>query len=149
VVSKGVGKKSPKQLYLEHGLCLIPSSNDTDFFLSLFIKLLRARDKEGNAVIMVSYKCVKLIEQIKNAAWDPNTLKGSAHDRMKLVENHALDAFKYFLNMYGLNPGLLDPIKPGRKVTHHAKDIHDSYFEDEDIDKDDYPYDIVKREMDL
>ena len=149
VVAKGVGKKSPKDLYQEEGVYLIPASNDEDYFMALFGKLLRKRNKNGTGVLHISKKCEHLINQIKQEAWDATTLIGSTHDRVKKgVPNHARDAFKYFLNTYGLNPGLLDPIISGQKTVelHECKGKweHESFWEDEDFDSDDYSHPEIK-----
>lgn len=143
VVSKGVGKKSPKQLYQEEGVTLIPTSNDEDYFMSLFRKLLRQRNSDGTGKIRISRKCLHLIEQIKQEAWDPMTLTGSTHDKVKKgVPNHARDALKYFLNTYGMHPGLLSPVVPGKNriSVHTVKGEweHESYWDDEDYERDDY-----------
>lgn len=145
VVARGPQKKSPKELYQEYGVTLIPASNDEDFFISLFIKLLR------NDKIRISFKCVNLIKQIKAAAWSPRTLtEPGAPEKMKLAENHALDAFKYLLNTIGLNPGLLEPVSPKNTKKEYLEIDgqweHESYLEDEDLEKDDYPFQSVKKE---
>lgn len=152
VTSKGVNKKTPKELYQEYGVTLIPSSNDEDYFDKLFIGMLKKRKLDGSPVIHINLeRCPNLVNQIKQAAWDPLTLSGTAHDKKKKKENHALDAFKYFLNMYGLHPGLLSPVIPGQKDrTEHRVDgnwEHESYWDDEDIDRDDYPHDKIKRSV--
>ena len=152
VVNRGPNKKSPKQIYQEHGVNLIPASNDEDYFLKLFIEMLRKRHKDGSAVLHINAdRCPNLVNQIKQAAWDPLTLNGTTHDKMKKMENHALDAFKYFMNMYGLHPGLLSPVMPGNKTKEvhmvNGNWEHESMWEDEDIDKDDYPFPEIKREV--
>jgi phage terminase large subunit len=144
VVNRGPNKKSPKQLYQEQGVYLIPASNDEDYFLTLFIDMLR-KDK-----VHISTRCVHLINQIKQAAWDPLTLTGTTHDKMKRMENHALDAFKYLVNTIGMKPGLLNPVVPGAesKSFHVGKEWeHESYLDDEDFEKDDYVHSHVKREV--
>lgn len=150
VVAKGTSKKSPKELYLEEGLQLLPSNNDTDFFLGLFRKFLKRRKKDGSVCFHINIdRCPHLLDQIKQAAWDPSTITGSTHDKIKVSENHALDALKYFINMYGLNPGVLDPVKPGRsKDVHMVKGEyeHESYWEDEDFDDEDYIFSGLKEE---
>jgi hypothetical protein len=123
---------------------LIPASNDEDYFLTLFIDMLR-KDK-----VHISTRCVHLINQIKQAAWDPLTLTGTTHDKMKRMENHALDAFKYLVNTIGMKPGLLNPVVPGAesKSFHVGKEWeHESYLDDEDFEKDDYVHSHVKREV--
>lgn len=151
VINKGPNKKSPKQLYAEERVTLIPSSNDTDFFLALFIKYLKKRKADGSPCFHINVdKCPNLLNQIKQAAWDPTTLTGSTHDKIKRGENHALDAFKYFINMFGLSPGLLEPVVPGKtKETHMVKGEweHDSYWEDEDYDREDYVHQNLKEVM--
>lgn len=148
VISKGPNKKSPKELYMEAGLCLVPSSNDTDYFLALFRQLLKKRKPDGSVCFHINIdKCPHLVSQIKQAAWDPTTITGSTHDQMKKMENHALDAFKYFLNDFGLNPGVLNPVKPGsEKETHTVKGEweHESYWEDMDFENDDYAFSNLK-----
>lgn len=149
VVARGAGKKSPKQLYQEVGVCLLPTSNDVDYFLTLFRKVLRARNADGTAKIRISTECPNLIDQIKKAAWDPLTLTGTSHDKIKKMEDHALDAFKYFLNTYGLNPGLLNPVDPKKEnksgMSFRGNWEHESYEEDEDFDKDDYVHAKLKQ----
>lgn len=146
VVNRGPSKKSPKQLYQEEGVCLLPASNDEDYFIVLTVKLLR----EGK--LHISHKCKHLIEQMKAAAWDPLTISGKgSHEKMKRMENHALDAFKYFINMYGMNPGVLEPVRPrgGEKTSHLVKGNweHDSYWEDEDIDSENYPHGFAREDV--
>jgi phage terminase large subunit len=148
--SKGPNKKSPRQLYQEFGVNLLPASNDEDYFMKLFINLLKKRKKDGTAVIHISSKCVYLIDQIKKEAWDPLTLKGTTHDKLKKQPNHARDAFKYFLNTYGMHPGLLNPVLPGRgkgSLSVGGEWEHPSYEEDEDFDRDDYVHMDIKRRI--
>jgi hypothetical protein len=148
--NKGPNKKTPKQLYQEYGVTLLPASNDEDFFMKLFIDLLKKRHKDGTPVIHISRDCSYLIDQIKKEAWDPLTLGGTTHDKLKKQPNHARDAFKYFLNMYGMHPGLLNPVVPGKGKTNlnaRGQWEHESFQEDEDFDKDDYPFPELRREM--
>lgn len=148
--SKGPNKKSPRQLYMEEGVNLIPASNDEEFFMSLFIGLLKKRKKDGTAVIHISRKCSYLIDQIKKEAWDPLTLQGTTHDKLKKQPNHARDAFKYFLNTFGMHPGLLNPVVPGQtkaSIKVYGNWEHPSYEEDEDFDNDDYVHDDIKRRI--
>lgn len=151
VVAKGVGKKSPKELYAEDGVILLPSNNDTDYFLSLFRQFLKKRKTDGSVCFHINVdRCPHLVEQIKQAAWDPSTISGTTRDKIKVKENHALDAFKYFINMYGLNPGVLDPVIPGSKE-HQAHTIngnweHESYWDDEDYDDEDYIHAMIRGE---
>jgi len=144
VINKGPNKKSPKELYLEEGILLLCASNDTDYFLSLFRSFLKRRKPDGSACFHINVdRCPNLVNQIKQAAWDPTTISGSTHDQIKKAENHALDAFKYFINMYGLNPGLLEPVRPGEtKAIHTVKGSweHDSYWDDLDFEDENYPF---------
>lgn len=152
VVNKGANKKSPKELYMEEGICLLPSDNDTDFFLSMFRQILKKRKADGSPCFHINLdRCPHLVNQIKQAAWDPKTITGSTHDKMKLMENHALDAFKYFINMFGLNPSVLEPVKPGNNTKAIAHTVrgeweHESYWEDADFDSEDYAYRSIKEE---
>jgi len=149
VASRGPGKKSPKQLYQEQGVTLLLAPNDVDYFLTLFRKLLRGRTKKGGPLIRISKKCSHLINQIKQAAWDPMTLLGTTHDKIKKAEDHALDAFKYFLNTYGMSPGLLNPVIPGKGMLREMRKgdnwEHDSFGEDEDWEDDDYAFKELRR----
>jgi len=149
VVTRGPNKKSPKQLYQEEGVSLIPASNDEDFFITYFIKLLRERLPDGRPKILISTKCKNLIEQIKQAAWDPKTITGTTHDKVKKMENHALDAFKYFINGVAFMPGKLDPVVPqsGLKadtITVNGNWVHESYMDDEDLEQENYCHPEVK-----
>lgn len=148
VVNKGPNKKTPKQLYAEEGVCLLPASNDSDFFLTLFRQYLRKRKPDGSPCFHINLdRCPHLVDQIKQAAWNPSTIGGSTHDKIKIAENHALDAFKYFLNTHGLNPGQLDPVRPGsKKESHTVKGSweHESYWEDLDFDNEDYTFGMLK-----
>lgn len=150
VTNLGPSRKSPADLYMEEGINLLPTSNDEDYYMSLFIKLLRKRainpDGSERAVIHISAKCVNLIEQIKREAWDPLSIIGSAHDRLKKQPNHARDAFKYWLNTFGMYPGLLSPVSPGTEK-HTLEEFHDSYADDEDLEKDNYVFPAVKRRI--
>ena len=147
VVNRGPNKKSPKELYQEHNVTLIPASNDEDYFIPLFRKLLRDRNKDGTPKIRICKKCVNLINQIKQAAWDPLTLSGTTHEKIKKMENHALDAFKYFLNTYGLNPGVLNPVNPKSKSFKRDPEWeHESFEEDEDYDDDNYIHKSLRRD---
>ena len=146
VTTRGPGKKSPKDLYLEEGVNLLPTSNDEDYFMSLFIKLLRQRNSRGEGVIHISKKCTNLIEQIKREAWDPMTIVGTTHDKLKKQPNHARDAFKYWLNTFGLHPGMLQPISPGfSKVD--LSEFHESFSEDEDLYDENYPHKGIRRKI--
>lgn len=149
VVNRGPNKKSPKQIYQEEGVCLIPASNDEDFFMSYFIDLLRKRMPDGSPMILISTNCPHLIDQIKQAAWDPKTISGSTHDKVKRMENHALDAFKYFINGVGFMPGELDPIhavgkKQPKSLKINGNWEHSSYLEDEDLDDENYCHPVIK-----
>lgn len=146
VVNRGPQKKSPKEIYQEYGVTLVPAANDEDYFISLFTQLLRANR------IKISMRCKNLIKQIKAAAWDPSVLKTpGVKEKMKLAENHALDAFKYLINTIGLNPELLEPVRPGTPKKDYLEVEgeweHESYLEDEDLEAHDYPYKSVQREV--
>jgi phage terminase large subunit len=151
VINKGPNKKSPKQIYAEEGVTLIPASNDSDFFLALFRQYLKKRKPDGSVCFHINVdKCPQLLNQIKQAAWDPLTISGSTHDKIKKSENHALDAFKYFLNMLGLNPGMLDPVRPGKNKTVHTVKgewEHESYWDDLDFGSENYVYENLKEVM--
>jgi hypothetical protein len=151
VVNKGANKKSPKELYAEERLHLLPSNNDTDYFLALFRKYLKMRKPDGSVCFHINVdRCPHLLNQIKQAAWDPSTITGSTHDKIKVAENHALDAFKYFINMFGLNPGVLEPVRPGEKKRSHTVKgqwEHESYWDDEDFDREDYAFGMLKEEV--
>lgn len=149
VVNRGPNKKSPKQLYQEQNIYLIPASNDEDFFISFLIKLLRERTPTGGPKILFSRKCSHLIEQIRQAAWDPSSIHGTTHDKVKRMENHGIDALKYFLNSIGFMPKLLNPVVPkhdseisGLRVGGEWE--HPSFLEDEDIDREDYCHPEIK-----
>jgi phage terminase large subunit len=148
VVNKGPNKKSPKQLYAEENVVLLPVSNDTDYFLALFLQYLRKRKPDGSVCFHINLdRCPHLVNQIKQAAWDPSTISGSTHDKIKNAENHALDAFKYYLNGAGLQPGQMNPVKPGAtKEAHSVKGQweHDSYWDDLDFDEDNYIHQTLK-----
>lgn len=146
VVNRGPNKRSPKQIYAEYNVTLLPASNDEDYFISFTTKLLR----EGK--LHISYKCSNLIDQMKKYAWDPKTITGTTHDKVKKMENHALDAFKYFINTYGMKPGLLNPVDPKGKDSEKGLTVkdrweHDSYLEDEDFDREDYIHQYIKEEV--
>jgi hypothetical protein len=149
VVNRGPTKKSPQDLYLEEGINLMPASNDEDFFMTFLIKLFRKRvlnpDGSYRGVIHISKKCVHLIEQLKREAWDPQTIAGTTHDKVKRQENHARDAFKYLINTIGLNPGLLSPLTPRKKRKAELEEVHTSYTEDEDLEDEKYPHIKVKK----
>lgn len=149
VVNRGPNKKSPKDLYGEVGLTLIPSPNSEDFFITYLVKLFRGRTASGGPLIMISNRCVNLIEQIKQSAWDPSTITGTTHDRVKLSENHARDALKYLLNALFMPGKRQDPIVP--KAGHVSKSLtvngsweHNSFADDLDIDSEDYPFLAIK-----
>ena len=148
MINKGPGKKSPKQLYAEENVLLIPASNDTDFFLGLFLQLLRKRKPDGSPCFHINIdRCPHLTNQIKQAAWDSTTITGSTHDKMKVMENHALDSFKYYLNGAGLNASALNPVVPGKSAKGHqvrGEWEHDSYWDDLDFDSEDYAYPSFK-----
>lgn len=147
-VNKGPNKKSPQDLYNEEHVYLIPAPNDVDFFLSLLIKLLRARNLDGSPKIRINRdNCPNLIEQIKMAAWDPKCLTNKTLDKMKKVADHALDALKYFLNTYGMNPGMLTPVDPSAKKATRKTWEHESFGEDEDFDDPDYEFQQLKMEV--
>ena len=152
VVNRGPNKKSPKQLYQEFGVYLIPAPNDEDFFISFFTQLLRARMPDGSPKILISRKCTHLIDQIKNMRWDPKAISGSTHDRVLRMENHAIDAFKYFINTIGSSTRKLDPIKPHSSKSVKSLEVngnweHSSFADDIDIDKDDYCHPEVKEAL--
>jgi phage terminase large subunit len=149
VVNRGPNKKSPKQLYQEEGVCLIPASNDEDFFITYFIQLLRARMPDGSPKVLISTKCEHLIDQIKQAAWDPKTITGTTHDKVKKMENHAIDAFKYLVNGMAFQPGELTPVVPhgnSKKdtLTINGEWEHESYLDDEDLDSEKYCHPEIK-----
>lgn len=148
VVNMGPNKKSPIGLYMEEKVVLLPASNDTDYFLTLFIKYLRKRKADGSVCFHINIdKCPNLVNQIKQAAWDPKTITGSTHDKMKVMENHALDAFKYFMNMFGLNPSILDPVVPGKTQETHSINgswEHESYWDDLDFGDENYEHNVLK-----
>ena len=150
VTNRGPIKKSPKDLYQEEDILLLPTSNDEDYFMTLFRKLLRQRKTDSNGVtrgvIHISKDCPFLIQQIKQEQWDPLTIVGTTHDKLKKQANHARDAFKYFLNTFGLHPGLLEPISPGLTKAELA-DYHASFAEDEDLYDDNYPHKGIKRRV--
>jgi len=149
VVNKGPSKKSPKQLYQEEGVTLIPASNDEDFFLTYAIKLFRARLPGDRPAILISTKCPHLIDQLKQSAWDSTSLTGTTHDKVKFMENHARDAFKYFINGVAFMPGKLDPIVP--QHDNHKDTLiingnweHESFLDDSDFDNENYCHPEVK-----
>lgn len=147
VVNRGPNKKSPQDLYQEAGVYLIPASNDEDFFISYLIQLFRERKPDGSPKIIISDKCENLINQIKQSAWDSSTIKGTTHDRVKKIENHAIDAFKYFLNSVGFRKGEFEPIMPGKtkkSTSVNGKWEHESFAEDADFDNDDYCFGNIK-----
>jgi phage terminase large subunit len=143
VVNRGPTKKSPKELYQDAGVTLLTAANDIDYFVTLFTKLLRAD------MILISRKCKHLIKQIKIAAWNPNVIAGtSLKETMKVFENHALDAFKYLLNTIGMNPELLSAVGKVRydgAVTINGEPVHESFLEDKDLLKSDYPFPEIAR----
>jgi|LSQX01.3.fsa_nt_gb hypothetical protein len=143
VVSRGPDKKSPKDIYAKEGVILVPTANDIDFFITLVTQLLRS-DK-----LKISTRCKNLIDQLKQAAWNPKTISGaSLKEMMKVMENHALDAFKYFINTLGMNNGVLDAVMPDGKVRRKVpKFIHPSFAEDEDFEKADYVHGDVKKRI--
>jgi hypothetical protein len=140
VVSRGPTKKSPKDLYAECNVSLIPAPNDIDFFISLVTQLLRQER------LHISVRCKHLIDQIKQAAWNPSTIAGtSLKEMMKVMENHAVDAFKYFINVYGMYNGRMDAILPGaNKIIDVPKFIHPSYAEDKDFYKPNYVHGSIR-----
>jgi hypothetical protein len=149
VVNRGPNKKSPKQLYQEQDIYLIPASNDEDFFITYLIKLFRDRTSDGRPMIMISKKCKYLIDQIKNAAWDPKTISGSTHDKVKRDENHARDALKYFINGMCFMPGVLNPVVPSGSEKSKALVVngnweHESFLEDKDFDTENYCHPEIK-----
>ncbi len=149
VVNRGPNKKSPKQLYQEQDIYLIPASNDEDFFITYLIKLFRDRTPDGRPMIMISKKCKYLIDQIKNAAWDPKTVAGTTHDKVKRGENHARDALKYFINGMCFMPGVLNPVVPSGSEKPKALVVngnweHESFLEDKDFDTENYCHPEIK-----
>jgi hypothetical protein len=144
VVNRGPNKKSPKQLYQDCGVYLSLAPNDTDTFITLFNSMLDEILPDGKPRIMISKKCVHLIDQIKQAAWDPRTIAGSTHDKIKVSENHALDAFKYLLNSVGFKNTLIDPIKPGKAELSGVDWEQQMYMEDTDFDSDNYCHPEIK-----
>jgi hypothetical protein len=65
------------------------------------------------------------------------------------MENHALDAFKYFINGVAFMPGKLDPVVPqsGLKadtITVNGNWVHESYMDDEDLEQENYCHPEVK-----
>jgi methionine synthase II (cobalamin-independent) len=151
VIAKGTQKKSPKQLYAEEGVTLLLADNDVDYFLGLFRQLLKKRKPDGSVCFHVNVdRCPNLVNQIKQAAWDPTTLTGTTRDKIRNPnKNHALDAFKYFLNTFGVNPGLLEPVRPGAKEVHAVKGEweHESYWDDLDFGSEDYVHQGLKEVM--
>jgi phage terminase large subunit len=142
VVVRGPNKKSPKDFYSEEGVVLIPTSNDIDYFITLVTQLLR--DKK----LHISSRCKNLIHQIKQAAWSPTTLTGtSLKEMMKIMENHALDAFKYFINTFGLRHGVLDAYQPTESKILVPRSIHPSFAEDEDFYKPGYVHQDIKKRI--
>ncbi len=142
IVNRGPNKKSPKELYAEEGVYLVGAPNDIDFFITLLTQLLR-QDK-----IKISTKCKNLINQIKQAAWNPNVVAGtSLKETMKIMENHALDAFKYVLNPIGKNNGIIPVVHHSQNKPSKHKFIHPSFYEDEDLHKPDYPHEDIKRRI--
>lgn len=149
VVNLGPDKRSPQELYREEGLYLLPAPNDVEYFLTLFIKLLRERNPDGSARIRINKdKCPNLIEQIKIAAWDPKSVSQKTREKMKKTTDHALDAFKYFLNTYGMSPGLMSPVNPKHKSTNYNTKSweHESFADDEDYDDPDYEFQQLRME---
>lgn len=149
VVNRGPNKKSPKQLYQEQGVYLIPASNDEDFFITYLIKLFRDRTSDGRPMIMISKKCKHLIDQIKNAAWDPKTIAGTTHDKVKRGEDHARDALKYFINGMCFMPRALNPVVPSDSEKPKALVVngnweHESFLEDKDFDTENYCHPEIK-----
>jgi hypothetical protein len=153
VSAKSANKKSPKEMYQEEDVFLIPASNDEDFFMTLFRSLLKHPIfPDGKGKIIISTKCHNLISQIKAERWAPATIQGTTHDKVKTgIPNHARDGFKYFLNTYGLSPELLNPLNPRRKIhtnnniNNLTNDLED-YMNDSDIDDEDYPHKLIQQE---
>jgi hypothetical protein len=142
VVQRGPNKKSPKELYQEEDVSLISSANDIDFFITLLTQMFRQEK------IKISVRCKNLINQIKQAAWNPKTIAGtSLKEQMKIFENHALDALKYLVNFIGLNQGVLDAVRPGKGEIVVPKFIHPSYAEDEDFYNSDYVHRDIKKKV--
>ena len=53
--------------------------------------------------------------------------------------------------MFGLNPSVLEPVKPGNNTKAVAHTVrgeweHESYWEDADFDSEDYAYRSIKEE---
>ena len=68
------------------------------------------------------------------------------------MENHAIDAFKYFINTIGSSTRKLDPIKPHSSKSVKSLEVngnweHSSFADDIDIDKDDYCHPEVKEAL--
>jgi hypothetical protein len=123
---KGVTKQTPAELYMTVGVTLIPAANDE----LTFYKALQQRIK-GNRIIL-SDRCIKLNEQIKQAAWDPKVVSGdSAREKAKTglkYPNHALDALKYMMSGLGLWGEVPDNSVSNKKTEDEDEDDEDSKY---------------------
>ena len=135
---KGADKRTPADLYMSEGIVLLPSTNNEDTFFTLLHRYLRQ-----NTIHINKDRCPNLINEIKSAAWDSSTVKGTVgreKPRKDLAHpDHARDALKYLMLGLGAFEGqnALNPVTPGNPVeTRQGQDFNDhpSYYEDEDND---------------
>lgn len=135
---RGADKRSPADIYMSEGINLMPSTNNEDTFFTLLHRHFRQ-----NTIHINREKCPNLIMEIKSAAWDSSTIKGSIgseRPRKSLAHpDHARDALKYLILGLGAFAGVgkLNPVSPGevtKDTTSQNFNDHPSYSEDEDND---------------
>jgi len=131
--NRGADKKSPADLYLEHGVVLNPApSNDALVRISIIHQyLLRGK-------LFFSDRCEVTIACLETSEW--KAVKPGERERPLKREDHARDALAYLLlgNPLGND---LDAIKPGRPKRGVVASRNDGSFVhpslSEDIDRND------------
>lgn len=110
---RGHNKETPAMLYAKEGISLIGAANDE----LVFFKALQMRVKDKR-IIIARDRCPNLIDQVKQAAWDPKVVTGeSTREKAKTglrYPNHALDALKYLMSGLGLWGEEIEATKPTR-----------------------------------
>lgn len=129
--TRGANKKSPKDLYMEHGVILNPAPTNK--------ALTRISTIHGYLMqhkLFFSDRCEVTIACLESSEWKP--VKPGEPERPLKREDHARDALSYLLLGHPIGT-LLDPQKPGTTTIPIKKGLsgkpgwkHSSLEEDED-----------------
>lgn len=133
--NRGADKKSPKELYQEHGVLLTPApSNEALVRISAIHGYLMQRK------LFFSDRCEVTINCLETSEW--KNVKPGEKERPLKKEDHARDALAYLLLGNPLG-SVLDPVKPGERKDKAVSRVlpnggyrHYSLDEDEDTQND-------------